>query len=115
VESVPALFLYRDNKLYNVPVKAPEIVIDFCVHSYNRETPISYMMSAFGPLGMIRGVLMQIGQIAVTAKSYMLGKADKLTATSVFYHIFIVLMLTVGGVLLSAYILSRRDGPPRTR
>lgn len=62
VNSIPSLFLYKDNKVwkYSGPLLT-ESVVAFVNSGYLKETPMPLWSSPMGPLGLAKGFLINIG------------------------------------------------------
>lgn len=96
VYGVPAIFLYRDGKMWNYygPLVA-ESVIDFATKLYKKEKPIDFVSSPIGPVGICKGIMIRGGAMIMKTLPYLtttLGLPD--------WAGYILIILAVTGTIL---------------
>ena len=80
VHGVPAIFLYRDGKMWNYygPLVA-ESVIDFSTNLYKKEKAIDYLNSPVGPIGISRCNFILIRHLLSLYRSLLLVSTHSLS------------------------------------
>lgn len=106
VHSIPAIFLYRENKVWRVQPKSYKEVVDFVTVDYKREEHIPFLSSPFGPMGIFRGMIIEAGNIISMLGSQITGNNGSQNVGIMLLIVVLLIGMIIIGVLIAAYILS---------
>lgn len=94
VDSIPAFFLYRDNKMWTIDGKrTAEEYVDFCTSEHKSVEPIDLWFSAMGPIGKLRGMLIRVGG---SVHETNLAVSDYLNIPYFLPYVLIAILFAVG-------------------